>query len=321
MRHRYLWRWILRSGLTGAPHPGRAVVSLVPAPKPAVERPVGVGVKSRYAKAGAGAVALILVVVANLGLVDKPGEAYTEEGLQRALLTFGVVRGLNAVISVAQGTEIAVEPVGVGMTFTPGEILDPVNDLIERFSWVVLASGTSLGIQRVLLDVTAWVWFTVLVTVSVLAAAAVALWPRPVRPGLRRGVYRLAAVLVLLRFAVPLIAICSEGLYQVFLAPQYEDSSQALEKTAESISEINEESRQSPPEDGETSILMSIKRVYESATGVLEVEDRIEAFKEAAAEVSEHALNLIVVFVMQTILFPLVFLWLVVVAIKRLAAL
>ncbi len=278
-------------------------------------------VRSLYGKLGVSAFVLALALVANLGLVDTAGRAYTQEGLHRTLLTFGVVRGLNAVISVAQGTEIAVEPVGVGMTFTPGEILDPVNDLIERFSWVVLASSTSLGIQRVLLDVTAWMWFTVLVTLSMLATAAVTWWPQRFSPAVRRGVWRVAAVLVLLRFAVPLIAICSEGLYQAFLAPQYEASSQALERTAESISELNEASRQSPPEGEEPSILTSLMRVYESATGALEVEGRIEAFKGAAAQVSEHAINLIVVFVMQSLLFPLLFLWLVWVTIRRLAAL
>ena len=79
------------------------------------------------------------------GWLDNSGRTYTEDGIKRALATYAIARGLNGVISVAQGTEVAVEPVGVGVTFTPGQILDPINDLIERFSWIVLASSVSLG--------------------------------------------------------------------------------------------------------------------------------------------------------------------------------
>ncbi len=33
-----------------------------------------------------------------------------------------------------------------------GEVLDPINDLVEQFSLVMLASMTSLGIQKILLN-------------------------------------------------------------------------------------------------------------------------------------------------------------------------
>ena len=84
---------------------------------------------------------------------DNFGEKYTEEGLTRSLAAFGIAKGLNGLISVVQGTEVAVEPVGVGVILTPGQILDPVNDLIERFSWVMLICTISLGIQSILLTI------------------------------------------------------------------------------------------------------------------------------------------------------------------------
>jgi preprotein translocase subunit SecG len=52
--------------------------------------------------------ALVLIVLMHQGQFDDIGEHYTEEGLKRALITYGIARGLNAVISVAQGTEVAV---------------------------------------------------------------------------------------------------------------------------------------------------------------------------------------------------------------------
>ena len=60
-----------------------------------------------------------------------------ENALKNALVTFAVARTLNGVISAAQGTEVALEPGGVGVVLSVGEVLDPINDLIERFSAVI----------------------------------------------------------------------------------------------------------------------------------------------------------------------------------------
>ena len=70
--------------------------------------------------------------------------------------------------SVIQDTEIAFSPAGVGVTLAVGEILDPINDLIERFSFVMLVSTASLGIQKILLEVGIWFGFRLLLTFSML---------------------------------------------------------------------------------------------------------------------------------------------------------
>ena len=81
------------------------------------------------------------------GIVDDASEQYAQQSLNRALVTFTAARALNGVISVAQGTEVAVEPGGVGVIMTPGQVLDPINDLIERFSSVMLVAAFDSLIQ------------------------------------------------------------------------------------------------------------------------------------------------------------------------------
>lgn len=260
--------------------------------------------------------ALLLVVLAARGMVDDLGRDYTQAGLSRALITFGIARGLNGVISVAQGTEIAIEPAGVGVVLAPGQILDPINDLVERFSWVMLASATSLGIQQVLLKVMAWPGLTLLLALLLAAMLAILWWPRPVAVAIKGTVYRLAWVMTILRFAIPLIAIGNELLYNTFLEPQYSDSRAQLEQSVDTIGNINRQAAPRSDSDSTSSWLDSAKRAYASAADAMNVERRIEAFKLAAADISEHAINLIVVFVLQTILFPLLFLWLMVQALK-----
>lgn len=261
---------------------------------------------------------VLLMVLIQEGSLDRIGYEQTEAGFKRALLVFAVSRGLNGVISVAQGTEVAVEPVGIGLNFKPGEILDPINDLVERFSWVMLASSASFGIQRILLDVMASTWLGYAAVAAVLLLLAIVWWPRGRRIGqIVRLLSRLALALLIVRLSVSLMAIGGERFYQAFLEPQYSESRGQLELAASHIGEVNDELQPALPKGEGESLLDQARRVYDTATRAVDVEARMAAFNQAAANISEHAINLIVVFLMQTVLFPLFSLWLLWQLLKR----
>ena len=86
---------------------------------------------------------LIMVVCSWLAPIDAAANKQVDAGLKRALISFTTARVLNAIISVAQGTEVAVQPAGVGVIFTPGQLLDPINDLVEQFSNLMLAASVA----------------------------------------------------------------------------------------------------------------------------------------------------------------------------------
>ena len=256
---------------------------------------------------------ILLIILSFSGWLDDIGESYTEQGLKRALITYGVARGLNGVISVAQGTEVAIEPLGVGLTLAPGQILDPVNDLVERFSWVVLASGASLGIQRVMIQVTGWFWISLFVS-ALLISAVFFMWKgNGIKVNVKKTLNRTAIVFLIIRFMIPVIAIVNEGLYIVFLSPQYEEAKQSLQQTADNLEKINSEQQ---IQSQDPSFIEKMQQQYQSAVSALDIDKRLEILKVTVAEVSESALNMIVVFVMQTLIFPLLFLWLTIKLIK-----
>src|SRR5690349_8497107 len=70
-------------------------------------------------------VVLLCALLTAVWLVPPDGRAtrQVEDGLKRALATYAAARALNAVISVAQGTEVALEPGGVGVVLAPGQVL------------------------------------------------------------------------------------------------------------------------------------------------------------------------------------------------------
>ena len=265
--------------------------------------------KPGFKKVAISVVATFLIVLAILGVLDQKGEIYTGEAFKRALITFGVARGLNGVISVAQGTEIALHPAGFGLNFAPGQILDPINDLVEQFSWVMLASSASLGIQKVLLSISATFLVTFLVVV-ILTLYLLSMWrPALFSPDIKKLITSGAIIVLFIRFSIPLAAFANEGLYRYFLHDQYVESSNRLEDTQKNISELSNEDQVNYQSSDAESLLDMAKRLYESASQKITVNTRIEKYQEVAAEATEHAINLIVVFVIQTIMFPLLFLW------------
>jgi hypothetical protein len=257
---------------------------------------------------GRGLLALLLAALAVLSttvLVDMLGRESTDEGIKRAVVAFGVARALNGAISVLQGTELAVKPVGVGITLTPGQILDPVNDLVEQFSWVMLAASVSFGIQKLLLTVGGWTAFTWLVA-GVLAAAVLALvWPGRARPW-RAWLVKLAVLLAVLRFAAPGMALLSEGVFHTFLAPQYEEATAQLQQTTARVTELGD-ARAEPAPAGE-GLLGAVGRLWDGAVQTLDIDARLERYQAVVGNASQQAIDLTVVFVVQTAVLPLVFL-------------
>lgn len=262
-------------------------------------------------------ICLLLALLAWQGTVDDYGREYTDKGFKRALVTFAVARSLNGVISVAQGTEVALQPAGIGINFTPGQILDPVNDLIERFSWVMLASSTSLGLQKLLLSILSSTAFTALILLSLLLVLFLQWYPGRTPAWLRPLVYRMAMVLVVVRFCIPAVALVTEGVFQLFLEEQYTVSTQRIEQTTEDIARVNQRAETEVPARAEESLLERAQRMMDSAAASIDVQAYIERYKAAAADASEHAINLIVIFTLQTILLPLFLLWLLIRLLKR----
>lgn len=256
-------------------------------------------------------IAVSLVVLALLGSFDVVGKHYTNAGLKRALVTFGVARGLNAVISVAQGTEVAMEPAGIGVIFTPGQILDPVNDLIERFSWVMLISSTSLGLQGLLLKIFSSPLFTALLLISVAGSLLLIWWHRPLPDPLRTIVYRLTGLLLILRFLIPLLAVSSETFYSFFLESEYHTSSAYLTEAQETIGGLNNASTDASITQEKANWYERLQGDVKGMLNAMDVEKHVASLQEAVQNLSEHVINLVVVFILQTILFPLLFLWLV----------
>lgn len=232
----------------------------------------------------------------------------------RALATFATARALNGVISVIQGTEIALQPAGVGVTLTVGELLDPINDLVERFSWVMLAATTALGAQSILLAASA----DGLLAALLLGLGAVVVlreWWRPLARLDRRGLLpRLLILLLFVRLALPLAAIGAHAFSERFLEPQRQAAVAGLELTRAELDAIESEAPELVDEDDPDArsapgVFDSMRRYMQEQRSRFDLKQRLEALGERLDVAAENVVDLVVVFLLQTIIVPLAVIW------------
>jgi len=251
------------------------------------------------------------------GHIDRASAAQAERALKNALVTFAVARTLNGVISAAQGTEVALEPGGVGVVLSVGEVLDPINDLVERFSGVMLVAASSLGLQALLLKITGW-WGVSAMLGAAAAAFLVVLWtPRAVASKYAEPALQVLVVMLFVRFAVPVLIVGTTLITDTFLAPEQQAATAMLETTSEEIEELSE---QPPPPAGDQSLMERLGDMLDDSLASMRVSERLGKLKNSASNAAEHVVSLIAIFVLQTILLPLLFLWLFMAGLRGIAS-
>lgn len=254
-------------------------------------------------------VAVILVVAAAIACswlpaIERLSNEQVDAGLQRALVSFAVAKSLNAAISLAQGTAVSVQPLGVGVTLTLGEVLDPLNDLVEQFASLMLLASVAFGIQKVLLTIGAHWLVSLAVTGFALVWAALHFYGKaPV------WLSRILVVLVVVRFAIPVATIGSDLVFREFLEHRYQQAESSLQGIS---TKIEEPVIKQSTEAKDASVLERLKAWgEEKVAGAKDFDfrERLKKLQAAAEAASTHIIDLMVVFIMQTIIVPLVLLW------------
>lgn len=240
----------------------------------------------------------LLVACSWLNPFDSIAIEKVDAGLKRALISFGSARALNAVVSVIQETDVSIEPGGVGVKLAPGQVLDPVNDLVEKFSNLMLVASISFGIQHILLSIGGH-WLMSLALTSVTVLWGVYFFRRSIIPA---WATKLLVITIVVRFAVPTVTMGTEVLFQSFLEKEYSTGQTLIETSAADAKKIMLQG--ALPES--SSIWDKMKNLNAQDFNVAA---KIERLMKAAEQWPEQIIRLMVVFLLQTLIMPLALLW------------
>ena len=262
-------------------------------------------------------IVVVLLVLLSLTLsVDEKAMQLLDASFDRAMVSFGLAKALNAVISLIQGTELSLTPVGIGLNFSVGEVLDPFNDMVERFSWVMLLSSVSLGIEKLLLILSSKLFLQVALGVSAVVTMAL-LWIKQLKSSFALEYsLKIFALLVLLRFFAIVFVYSSQLMYDAVLQNEYQQATEVISTTKEQLEDIESQNKAILESKHEQGFFDSLDSKYSDIVASLNISKQLESLQKSIDEASRNIITLITIFVFQTVLLPLFFLWIFVVLVR-----
>lgn len=152
--------------------------------------------------------------------IDEKTDAYFSDTITEAATVFATARAVNGVISVIQESTVTVTPFGIGTEIALGQILDPVDDVIERLSDVLFTVIVSLGLQKSVYEI---IGATAIYGIAALLAGSFLIVLCFKNEKLRAWsvfLQKSAFLLVFIRVALPCTALISDAVETHFFAPK-----------------------------------------------------------------------------------------------------
>ncbi|WP_029011118.1 hypothetical protein [Azospirillum halopraeferens] len=242
----------------------------------------------------------VALVAAFESLVTDRSTAYLGVLQERALATFAAARGLNAALSVLASTNVSIVVAQIG----PGQVLDPLDDLVEQFSAVMLAAVAAISIERLALQIVGDLPASLLLGVPLAGVAAVRLWSGSLAGPAGRGLLAVLVLAAAVKVVVPLALLAVEAVSDGYLRDRYAVAQEriALFAASEPAPEALREGGgllQALP--GRDDVDGWVQRIWRDSRGIL-----------------ESIISLIAIFLVETVLLPLGVVWLLLRAVSAL---
>tara|TARA_B100000700_G_scaffold144292_1_gene160358 strand:+ start:27848 stop:28753 length:906 start_codon:yes stop_codon:yes gene_type:complete len=255
---------------------------------------------------------LVLAALAWLPLPEALAASTLDATLASAFQSFALAKALNAVISVLQS--VTGDALLVQIQF--GEVLDPANDMVERFSWVMFASTVSLAFQKLLLGIAGSVPVKAALSICCVAMLTVLQLGKPRWRGVAG---RLLIIAAFLRFAVIAVALASAGVETLYITDTrealyseleqdkavLEQDKAVLERIADQTAPDDEVVAADDAQDEDLGWWQGLKERLGSG-----VKDRVQAAMDRFDAMTQSLVELTMLFLVQTMLLPLGFLYL-----------
>lgn len=176
---------------------------------------------------------LLLVALGWVGFIDQYAEEYINNSLVSAGTSFGVAKLFNATVSVLSTITLSVPVVG---SIQIGELLDPLNDLVEDFSSVMKYAISSLLIQKFLVEIFQTVHFKVFLLISGIAFVLT----KYAFGQYRAITYKVFLFAVMCKFAIAAVALGSSSVDRAFIDEALQKENATLEAFPVSPDQLEE---------------------------------------------------------------------------------
>jgi len=241
-------------------------------------------------------------------VLDVKTDTYFKEAIINAGVAYAITRGINASVSVIKESNLQLEPAGVGVSIAVGQILDPIDDMTERLSLVLVTAITSLGVQKLAYEIS--VSLAPQLFAICLFILSILIWCEEKRVmALQSFLLRMLLLIAIIRFCLPVSSIANEYLYENHFADQIAQANIALSVDAADLNGLQEFSL--PEVDGIFGTIQNSAAFLKQKSS--EFKAAVMAMLNRMGEKIDNLLKLtflyVGVFLFQVIILPLLSFW------------
>ncbi|UDQ98749.1 hypothetical protein AAEX28_01360 [Lentisphaerota bacterium WC36G] len=235
----------------------------------------------------------LLFLIGNIKVpyIDASSNKYFSSSIKKATASYAVCKMTNASVSVLKESYISVH-LGIGGNVALGEILDPIDDITERASNLMITAIASLGIQKIIYEITCFLAPKIIALLLIFLTFGV--WVNSLKNHRSYAfTKKIIVVLLLARFCLPASSYLSNFIEQQFFEFK-------ITQTNKKIKILLPDYKQ--------------KNSYFTKAGFNEIKEKVQLVYSNLTAITESYLALITLylglFIVQIILIPLVMLFL-----------
>ena len=273
---------------------------------------MNVNYKEKSIQSAVGILVAILLFFSSgvqIPVLDSVADKYFQDSITKAGVSYGVCRLINGTVSVIQESSVQLEPAGIGMSLAVGQIVDPINDMVERLSDVLVLSITSLGIQELSYEIS--IALAPPILAGLLLVLSVLLWFKNDKLfALQRVIVNVLVLISIARFCLPISSFANEFLQTQFFDDRIIEASGALAEGTADLDKLKDVDL--PEYDGILETIESSAAYIKHKS--VEFKNAVRITIENKALIIENLLQLtflyLGVFIIQVLLLPLMIFWL-----------
>lgn len=246
-----------------------------------------------------------------LSLIDDPTDAYFSDSIIEAGAAYTSCRILNASVSVVKESSLQLEPAGVGVSLAVGQVLDPIDDMTERLSGILVTAITSLGVQKLLYEIGISLVLP-MVSALLLLLSAVIWFDHHRMQSLAQFILRLSLLFLIARVCLPFSALANSYIHEHFFAEKLETALSELSVGSAELEKLGDVSL--PEVDGvlgtiENSSLLLKQKATDFKVALVSTANNMSTIIEALLELAYLYIGM---FVFQILFLPLLAFWILV---------
>lgn len=267
--------------------------------------------KQKTLKSSVGIIIAILLFFSSglrLPVLDTMTDTYFREAITKAATAYATCRVINASVSIVKDSSLQLEPAGVGISLAVGQALDPIDDMTERLSDVLVTAITSLGVQKLAYEIS--VSFAPPILSIFLFAISILIWFENERlTSLQKTITRLILLVIIARFFLPISSVADDYLHKHFFDDQISDANKKLAVGSAELNKLKDFSL--PDIDGVLGTIENSASFLKQKT--TEFKNALVATVTNAGDIIDNLLKLtflyVGVFLIQVVILPLLSFW------------